>query len=198
MFGLADVDVDVHGLAALPHDHACVDFIAGADEELAALLGIEETVSDCGPCFKGDQGSLLAVSDISLVGRVLVKDRIHYAVALGIGEEIASVSDQAAGRNRELKSRITAVYDAHIEKFALALAELLDYVAGKFLGNIDKAGLHRLEELSVFVSLIDDFCLTDREFITFAPHCLDQNGKVKFSAAGYLEGFRGICVLYAQ
>ena len=46
VLGLADIDVDVDGLAALSHDHTCVDVVAGADKELAALLGVEEAVRD--------------------------------------------------------------------------------------------------------------------------------------------------------
>ena len=187
VLGLTDIYVDVNGLAALSHDHAGVDFIAGADEELAALLGVEESVSDGGSGLKSDQGTLLAVGDISLIRRIIVKYRVHNSVALGICEEISSVTDQAAGRNGELKSCVAAVDYAHIEQLAFALAEFLDDVAREFLRDIDEAGLHRLEELAVFIPLIDYFRLTDREFVSLAAHGLDQNGQVEFSAAGYLE-----------
>ena len=55
MLGLADVDIDVDGLAALTDDHSCVDFFAGSDEELAALLSTEQAVSDGSTGLKGDQ-----------------------------------------------------------------------------------------------------------------------------------------------
>jgi hypothetical protein len=48
--------------------------------------------------------------------------------------------------------------------FAAALSDKRDDVAGKFLGDVDEAGLHRLEELAVLVSLVDDFRFADREF----------------------------------
>ena len=63
MFGLAHIDIDVHGLSALTDDHSGIYILAGADKELASFLSTEESVRDGCAGLEGDQGSLLAVCD---------------------------------------------------------------------------------------------------------------------------------------
>ena len=198
MLGLADVDVDIDGLAALADDHASVDFFTGADKELAAFLRAEQAVSDGRARLERDEGSLLAVGDVAFIRGIAVEDRVHDPVALRICQEVAPVADEASRRDRELQSCVAAVPDLHVEEFALALAELLDHGPGEFLGDIDEAGFHGLQELSVRVALVDDFRFCDREFISLAAHSLDEDREVELAASGDLKGFRGIGVLHAQ
>ena len=198
VLGLANIYIDIHGFAALSDDHTGVNFFAGADEELSALLRIEEAVCYSSSRFESDQRTLFAVNDITFIRRIAVEDRVHNTVSLCIRKEIASVADQSPGRDGELESGVTAVDDPHVEQFALALTELLNDGSGEFLGNVYKAGLHRLKELSVFIFLVDDFGLADRKFIAFTAHCLDEDGEMKLAAAGYLKGFGRICVFHTQ
>ena len=44
--GLADVDLDILGLTVLADDHTGIYLLAGADEQGAALLGVEQAVGD--------------------------------------------------------------------------------------------------------------------------------------------------------
>ena len=198
VLGLAYVYVDVYGFAALSDDHTGVNFFAGADEELSALLRVEKAVCNSSSRFERDQRALLAVNDVALIRRIAVEDRIHNAVSLGIRKEIASVADQTAGRDGELESGVTSIDDPHVEQLTLALTEFLDDGSGEFLGNVDKAGLHRLKELSVFIFLVDDLGFADRELIAFTAHCLDEDGEMKLAAAGYLKGFGRICIFHTQ
>ena len=48
------------------------------------------------------------------------------------------------------------------------------------------------------IALGDDLRLADHEFVTFAPHHLDQNGKLQFAAAQHLERIGGAGVFDAQ
>ena len=198
VFGLADIDIDVDRLAALSHDHAGVDLLAGSDEHLTAVLSPENAVGDSRARLKSNQGAGLAVGNISLIGGVAVENRVHDPVALGVCHKITSVTDEAAGGNHKGQTGVVALDGSHIDQLALALAQLLDDIARKLFGNIDDALFDGLKALSFFIVMIDDLGLTDGEFIALAAHGLDKNRQMQFSAAGNLEGLGRISILYAQ
>ena len=54
---LADVDGDVLAGRGVAHDLACVDLLAGVDDQGAALLGVEQAVGDGVAGLKADQGA---------------------------------------------------------------------------------------------------------------------------------------------
>ena len=198
MLGLADIDFDVLCLAALAHDHAGIDLFAGTDKEEASFLSVEQTVGNSRALLKGDQGSLLPVGDVAFIRRIAAEDRVHDTVALGIGQEIAPVADQAAGRDIELQTGIAAGDGTHIDKLALTLTQLLDYVAGEFFGHVYKTLLHGLQASAFIIILINDFRFADRELIAFPAHGLDQDGQMQLAAAGDLEALGRVRVFDTQ
>ena len=86
-------------LTGLTDNHSGVNLFTGSDKQCAALLCIEQTVGDGIAGLECDQGALLTVLDIALVGRIAVKYSVHNTVALGVGHELTAVADQTAGRN---------------------------------------------------------------------------------------------------
>ena len=198
MFSLADIDIDVHCLAALPHDHARIDFFAGSDEHLAAFLGPEQAICNSCTGLECDQGTGLAVGNLTLERRIAVENGIHDAISLGIRHEISAVADEAAGRDHEGQAGVISLQGSHIDQFALALSQLLDDIARKLFGDIDDALLDGLKPLSFFIIMIDDLCLADRKLISFAAHRLNKNGQVQLAAAGDLEGLGRISILDPQ
>ena len=152
MLGLADVQLDVVGLAVLSDDHAGVHLFARSDKEGAAFLGGEQTVGDGLAGFKGDQRTLLAVLDISLVGTVAVVGGVQDTVSFG--EEFAPVADQTARRDGKLQTVLAAASLAHALQLTFAAAQLIDNGTGKFLGNVDICNFHRLQFFAALVLLI--------------------------------------------
>ena len=55
MLGLADVDGDVLASGGVTHHLAGIDFLAGGDQQSAALLGVEQPVGHGVAGFKADQ-----------------------------------------------------------------------------------------------------------------------------------------------
>ena len=83
------------------HDHALVYLRARADEQRAALLRVEQAVADRLAGFKCDQRAGGALGNIALVRLVAVEDRGQHAFALGVGQELGAVAEQAARRDEE-------------------------------------------------------------------------------------------------
>jgi hypothetical protein len=63
--------------------------------------------------------------------------------------------------------------------------------------DIGRQVLHRLHQLPVN-SLGDDLRLRHRQLITFAPHHLDQDGKLQFAAAEHFEIIRSRTFFHFQ
>ena len=170
---LADIDLDILGLAALADDHTGIDLDTGADEELSSLLRLEEAVGNRLAALVGDDRTGLPVEHIALIRTVALELSVQDAVALRVGQELAAVSDQAARRDIELKARKVAMNRRHADQFALSRCQLLDDRTGKLVRHIDKGNLHRLLSLVALVIVIDDLCLRDRELKALATHVLD-------------------------
>ncbi len=81
--------------AGLAHHHSGINFFSRADEQGTAFLGVEQAIGDSVTCFKGDEGSLPSVLDISLVGGISIENGIHDAVSLGVCEKFAPVTDES-------------------------------------------------------------------------------------------------------
>ena len=135
MLGLAHVQLNILGFSALADDHAGVYFLTGADEQGAPVLGVEQSVGHRLPALEGDEGTLAAVLQVSLVGGVALKNGIDDAVALGVGHKVVAEADQASGGNGELQTGVAAGGFAHALQFSFAQAQLLDHGAGKFVGT---------------------------------------------------------------
>ena len=109
MLRTANVQLNVVGLGILADYHAGVDTFTRSDKERTALLGIEETVSQCFSGFKGDERTVFPVLDLAFIWGIAIKGGIHNSVSLRVSQEITSVSDQPAGRDGEFKSCVGAV-----------------------------------------------------------------------------------------
>ena len=99
MLGLADIQFDVLRLCALADDHTGIYLFARSDEQGAAVLCVEEAISNRFAGFKCDQRSLAAVLQVSLVRAIAVEDCIHDTISLCISHKIATVADQSTGRD---------------------------------------------------------------------------------------------------
>lgn len=134
---LADVADDVFRAAALADDHAFVHVDAGADEEGAAVLRVEEAVGGGDAGLVDDDGASLTGLDVALVRRVAVEELVHDAVAVGVGHELGAVADEAAGRDTELEVGGAAVVGDHVPEFRFPCAEFLDDGADVVAGHFD-------------------------------------------------------------
>ena len=134
---LADVADDVFRPAALADDHAFVHVDAGADEEGAAVLRVEESVRGGDAVLVDDDGAALAGLDVALIRRVAVEELVHDAVAVGVGHELGAVADEAAGGDAELEVGGAAVVGDHVPEFRFPCAEFLDDGADVVAGHFD-------------------------------------------------------------
>ena len=62
---------------------------------------------------------------------------VHDTVTLGVGHELSAVADEAAGRDGELQTGVSAVVHTHALKLTLSESQLLDDVSGELVGNVD-------------------------------------------------------------
>ena len=70
------------------------------------------------------------------------------AGAAGVGQQLALVADQAAGRGVEDEALAVAAGGAHLDHLGLALRHLLHDDAGMLLVDVDDDLLDRLEQLA--------------------------------------------------
>src|SRR6267142_3597981 len=79
----------------------------------------------------------------------------------------------------------------HLGHLAFALAQFFNHHAHKGLGDIHQQLLDRLHQLAAD-AFGHDLGLAHRQFEAFAPHGLDQDGKLQLSAAQHLEGIGAV------
>ena len=77
VLGLADVDIDVLAGSGVADDHALVHLLAGAHQQGAALLSVEQAVGDGLAGLKADQRTGGAVGDHASPDVVAVKDLVE-------------------------------------------------------------------------------------------------------------------------
>ena len=193
---LAHVDDNIACLRRNADDHALVYRNACADEQRTALLSIEQTIGDGRTGLPGNEGAYSSSRDIAEVRLVGIKRGIHDAFALGVGHELASVTEQTSGRNQELKA--CAVSDGvHGDHLTLALTHALHYGAYCVAGNVRNQALNRLAEYAV--DLLGEY--TRRAYgklVTLAAHGLDEYRQVHFTASCYIVCVQLIAVGHAQ
>ncbi len=78
----ADIQLDVFRTGRRSDDHSGINFFARSDKEGSTILGREQTISYGFAGLKGDQRSLLTVSNVALVWCVAFKDRIDDTISL--------------------------------------------------------------------------------------------------------------------
>ena len=90
------------GRRVLADDHALVDVDAGADEQLGALLEVEQAVGVGRPGPVGDEDAGRPMGHLAGPRAVALADLVHQGRAAGLGQELAAVADEAADRQDEL------------------------------------------------------------------------------------------------
>ena len=183
---LADVDRDVLARRGVADDLTGVDLLACVDDQGAALLGVEQAVGDGVAGIKADEGAGGAGLDVAAPFLVAVEDRVHDALAVGVGQELAAIAEQAAAGHTELDAG-AAVHHLHVHQDGLAGAQSGHDVALIDLGHVDDNALHRLHDLAVLL-VGQNVRGADLQLIALAAHRLDQDGQVHFAAAHDAEG----------
>ena len=102
VLGAADIYIDVIVLRADANDHAGIYLGAGIDEQSAALLCIPQAVCNSLAGLKGNERAGVAACNLTLVGLVTLKDGSQNTLALGVGQKLVAVAEEAAGGNQEL------------------------------------------------------------------------------------------------
>ena len=192
----ADVDVDVVRLGRHADDHPLVHLRARFDEQHAAVLGVEEPVCDRLARFKGDERAGIAAVDVALVRLVFEEDGVHHPFALGLGQKLALVAEQAARGDEKFQPHARAD-GAHVHQLALALAHALEHGARAVFGHVYDQPLDGLVQGAVD-GLIQHLGGADLEFVPFAAHIFDEDRQVHLAAAAHLERLGGVGILYLQ
>jgi len=125
-----------------------------------------------------------------------MKNMMHNAIALGVGQKLRTEPDQTTRRNDEFQPQISRQLD-HVHHFRPLRSQLFHHRAHEFRRNIDREKLQRFALLP-FDFLENDLRLTHREFITLAAHRLDQHRQMQFAAATNLESVRAVRFFDAQ
>ena len=192
---LAHVHVDVAGAGVPADDHAVVHLHARLDEQLAAVLDVEQGVGGGHAVLPGHQRAGVAGGDVALDGLVVLEHGAHDALAAGVGEELAAIAEQAAGRHDELQPH--AALAIHGDERAAATADLVDHRAGELGGHVAHQPLHGLALLAIDV-LVQHHRLGHGELIALAAHGLDEDGQVQLAAPVHPEGVGALRLLHAQ
>ena len=197
VLGLADVDIDVLAGSGVADDHALVDLLAGAHQQSAALLRVEQAVGDGLAGLKADQRTGGAVGDHAGPDVIAVEDLVDDALAVGIGQELVAVAEQAAAGHTELQTHTVGAQRLHLLQDGLALAQTGHDSTLILGGDVDDDMLHRLVGLAVD-DLGQNVRGRDLQLIAFAAHGLDEDGQMHLATAHDTEGIGGGGILHLQ
>src|ERR1019366_4208824 len=140
-----DVHVKVGGAGILTNDHAFINLSPGRNENLAALLKIE----DCIACrFAGTirhQRTSGAGGDFSLPFDVAVEERIQNSRSTRVRQNLTAQTDQTARRDMELQTHAPRAVVDHLAHLAFAAAELFDHYPDERLRRINHEHFDRLQ-----------------------------------------------------
>ena len=198
MLCLADIQLDIFCLTILSDDHSRINLFTCTNKESTTFLGTVKSVSYRLTGLECDQRSLLTVLDISFIWSISLKTCIDDTISLCISHELTTVSDQTTCRNQELKTGITSVGRCHVAKFPFPLTKFFNDNSGKFIRDINIGKLHRFCLLPVFICMVENFCFTYCELISFTTHILDQDRKVKLSTTGNFEAVGILSLFYTE
>ena len=197
VLGLADVDIDILAGSGVADDHALVDLLAGAHQQSAALLRVEQAVGDGLAGLKADQRTGGAVGDHAGPDVIAVEDLVDDALAVGIGQELVAVAEQAAAGHTELQTHTVGAQRLHLLQDGLALAQTGHDSTLILGGDVDDDVLHRLVGLAVD-DLGQNVRGRDLQLIAFAAHGLDEDGQMHLATAHDTEGIGGGGILHLQ
>ena len=122
-FSLVGVDVHVARAAVLADDHALVDLDAGADEQLGALLEVEQAVGVRGARAVGHEHAVRPVRDLARPRPVALADLVEQRGPARVGQELAAIADQAAHRQDELHADAPVRVGGHLLEARLAAGQ---------------------------------------------------------------------------
>ena len=196
VLGLAHVDGDVLTGRGVANNFALVNLFACGHNQGAALLGVEQTVSDGIAGIKADQGAAGTGGNGAAPFFVTIKNGVHDAFAVGVGQELAAVAKQAAAGHTELQTG-TVVHHLHVHQDGLAGAQSGHNVALIGFRHVNHNALHGLHGLAVLL-MGQNMRGADLQLVTFAAHGLNQDGQVHFATAHYAEGIVGGGIFHTQ
>ena len=197
VLGLADVHVHILAGSGVADDHALVHLLAGAHQQGAALLSVEQTVGDGLAGLKADQRTGGAVGNHASPDIVTVEDLVDDAFAVGIGQELVAVAEQAAAGHPELQADTVSAQRLHLLQDGFALAQTGHHSTLILGGNVDDNMLHGLVGLAVD-DLGQNVRGRDLQLIAFAAHGLDEDGQMHLTTAHDTEGIGGGGILHLQ
>src|SRR5579862_6282055 len=192
-----DVYVKVVILGVFADDHALVHIDGGADEQFATLLQIVKSVRSRDSGAVGHESASEPVRNFALPLDVAIEQGIHDDGATRVGEQLAAQANQSTAGDAKLDAYSSVTVIVHIDDFALADAELFHHYAHEFFGNVDGQLFDRFHQLAID-ALGDDLGLSDHEFVAFAAHHFDENGKLEFAAAHDYERICAVRFFHAQ
>ncbi len=140
----------------------------------------------------------MTIAQLALVLAVAVKLGIQDTISLGVGHELATVTDETSGRDLKLETRIAAGQGAHAVQHTLSLGQLLDHGAGTLIRYVNVGNLHGLLLSALLVGLVNNLGLGNRKFEALTTHGLHQYGKMQLTAAGNLEAICRSGLLHAK
>ena len=185
MFPLADIDYQIFCLRRCTDDHALIHRYAGTDKQGAAFLCVEQTIGDSFAGFERDQRAGAAAGNLPLIRCVFIEYTAHDALALGVGQEFALVTEQTAGRDQKCQTGTAALW-VHILQFRLTGTQLFHDGADTVFRHVNGQFLDGLVTLAVYFVEQNTRC-GNAQFIALTTHVFDQNGQVHFASAGNAE-----------
>ena len=78
------------------HNHTLINVNARRNKESASVLRVEKSVGGADTCFVNNNRASFTGLDVALLGCIAVKELIHDAVAVGVGEEFGTVADKTS------------------------------------------------------------------------------------------------------
>ena len=183
---LGRVDVHVARPAVLADDHPLVDLDAGADEQLRALLEVEQPVGVRRPGPVADQHAGRPVRDLAGPRAVALADLVQQRRAARLGQQLAAIADQPAHREHELEPDAAVGVGGHLLQAALAAGQRALDLADVVGRDVDGDPLVRLVDLAVDLAQ-EHLRPDDLQLEALAAHLLDQDRQLELAAAADLE-----------
>src|SRR3954447_10390674 len=191
------VHVEVLGPRVLADHHALVDLLARADEELAALLQLEQREGGGLAAAVGDETAGRARLDLAVPGLVALEDGVHDPRATRLGEELGAEADQAARGDEVLDAHPAGAVVDHLLHPTLAQRQQLGRHTEVVLRDVYREPLDGLVELAVDLAG-HDLRLAHGQLEALAAHRLDENRKLQLAAALDLPGVGPLGLEYAD
>ena len=198
LFGFERVDGEVVVAAVDADHHAFVHFVAVADKEAAAVLQVKERVGErLAGCHRDENAVVPRFAEAVFFRAVVVEGLEFEATAGGERHEFSLEADEAARRDEVFEADAAFAVRHHVAQFAFALAHALHHRPLVLFVQIQD------DEFVGFVRFaidffVDDFGTRDAQFVAFAPHGFDEDGKMQFAAAADFEFVRVVHFFDAQ